>query len=241
MVFFLLAIFALHAVVGRTNRQSVVLIDHEGRQEGEMEQPLRMMAKDKIVAVVCAKGDIGKPEMCIGRTGTSPYQLIRRLDTTALKAKSQKSGSGRTDLKIVLREGGGTVEYAVLNKCYGHIEPVFSLTVVNQRVVLLDADDVLCGLGCFVLYWLLCVLYNFLDRQNILMIHVGIADIIHLSDGDQDAKAANRTIFPPHGGIWLFMFQGVEGYSAIFETDDNAVGFQDFHIQIVFGTFGIGV
>ena len=73
------------------------------------------------------------------------------------------------------------------------------------------------------------------------MILVGIAHIVHLVTEEKDAKPAYATFFPRQLCISYFLLQRIERHTTILETDRDAVGLLDVHIQETLGTFRIGI
>ena len=73
------------------------------------------------------------------------------------------------------------------------------------------------------------------------MILIDIAHIIHLTTEEEDAKPAQATLLPRQRCVRLFLLQGVERHAAVLETDGDAVGLLDVHIQEALGTFWIGI
>ena len=73
------------------------------------------------------------------------------------------------------------------------------------------------------------------------MILIDIANIIHLTTEEENAKSAYATLFPRQLSIGCFLLQGIERHTAIFETYRDTVGLLDVHIQETLGTFRIGI
>ena len=73
------------------------------------------------------------------------------------------------------------------------------------------------------------------------MILVCIADIIHLTAEEKDAKPAYATLIPRQSGVRVFLLQGVEVYTAILETNRDAIVLMDDNIQKAIDTFRISV
>ena len=73
------------------------------------------------------------------------------------------------------------------------------------------------------------------------MILIDIANIIHLTTEEENAKSAYATLFPRQLCISYFLLQRIERHTTILETDRDAVGLLDIYIQKAIGTFRIGI
>ena len=73
------------------------------------------------------------------------------------------------------------------------------------------------------------------------MILIDIANIIHLTTEEENAKSAYATLFPRQLSIGCFLLQRIERHTTILETDRDAVGLLDIYIKKAIGTFRIGI
>ena len=62
-----------------------MLVNHEVGHDGEVEQPLRVVAEHEIVAIAAAQGKVGKGEVDVRSLRTALSQRVGGLDATALE------------------------------------------------------------------------------------------------------------------------------------------------------------
>ena len=105
-----------------------------------MEQPLRMLAEDEVVAVTATEGDVGEGEVNLWCQQTARLQLVGGLNASRLNTDARQPGTGRAKLIVVLVQGCGirelTVVEDIVGRCVDHVHAQpFLVEVVDVAIV----------------------------------------------------------------------------------------------------------